>query len=171
MIRLNEAAYQEVGRRGCGPMETFLLGVRIKLWPLFQSEMGAHVESLKKLADSAAGTMLSRGNVRDTVVRAAAQRYAILFSSILALIGDEEEPMLFMNLSRLRQELTRLITVQAGKVRDPTQNAIYLSTTYEVILQALSMGPRPNIHPKAQTETAFWREREEEARRRIASSQ
>lgn len=51
-------------------METFLLGNRIALWPLFQSEMGAHVESLKKLADAAEGTFLSRGNVRDPVVRA-----------------------------------------------------------------------------------------------------
>jgi vacuolar protein sorting-associated protein 52 len=77
MIRLNEAAYQEVGRRGCGPMEAFLLGIRIKLWPLFQSEMGAHVESLKKLADSATGTMLSRGSVRDTVVRAVSRTSSI----------------------------------------------------------------------------------------------
>jgi hypothetical protein len=38
----------------------------------------------------------------------------------------------------------------------------------ELLVQS---GPRPNIHPKAQMETAFWREREEEARRRIASSQ
>lgn len=171
MIRLNEAAYQEVCRRSCGPMETFLVGVRMSLWPLFQSEMSAHVESLKTLADSATGSMFARGNVRDPVVRAAAQRYAIMFSSILALIGDDEEPMLFINLGRLRQELTRLITVQAAKVKDPVQNAIYLSTSYEAILQTLSSGPRPNTHPKAQTETAFWREREEEARRRIASSQ
>ena len=68
-------------------METFLLGVRIKLWPLFQSEMGAHVESLKKLADSAAGTMLSRGNVRDTVVRAVSR-------ASLIRICDSTEPHL-----------------------------------------------------------------------------
>lgn len=69
MIRLNEAAYQEVARRGCFPMEMFLIGVRMTLWPVFQSEMDAHVESLKKLADSATGTMLSRGNVRDSLVK------------------------------------------------------------------------------------------------------
>ncbi|KAG8858375.1 hypothetical protein FRB91_009827 [Serendipita sp. 411] len=171
MIRFNEAAYQEAGKRGCTPLETFLVGLRISLWPTFQSEMSAHVESLKKLADAATGSMLVRGNIRDTVVRAAAQRYATLFSAMLALLGEEEEPMLFLNLSRLRQELTRLISVQAGKVRDPTQKAIYLSTTYEAVLQILSNGPKPNTHPKAQTETAFWREREEEARRRIASTQ
>ena len=112
MIRLNEAAYQEVCRRDCGPMEAFLVGIRMLLWPLFQSEMGAHVDSLKALADSATGSMFARGNIRDPVVRAvhpflspcwistnqhqAAQRYAIMFSSILALIGNEEEPMLFI---------------------------------------------------------------------------
>jgi hypothetical protein len=80
-----------------------------------------------------------------------------MFSSILALIGDDEEPMLFIkcvftkltrnllvdsflhSLGRLRQELTRLITVQAAKIKDPVQNAIYLSTTYEAILQTLSV--------------------------------
>jgi hypothetical protein len=81
MIRLNEAAYAEVGKRGCGPMETFLLGIRMSLWPLFQTEMGAHVESLKKLADSAAGTLLSRGNVRDPVVRAVSYIFAINVNS------------------------------------------------------------------------------------------
>ncbi|CCA73324.1 related to SAC2 protein [Serendipita indica DSM 11827] len=171
MIRLNEAVYRETGRRSCPPLEGFLIGVRMKLWPLFQTEMGAHVESLKKLADAATGSMLVRGNVRDPVVRAAAQRYAILFSAIVALLDEDDEPMLFLNLSRLRQELTRLISVQAGKVRDQTQKAIYLSTTYEAILQTLSMVARPTVHPKMQTETAFWREREEEARRRIASTQ
>lgn len=70
MIRLNEAAYHEVCRRSCGPMETFMVGIRMSLWPLFQSEMGAHVESLKTLADSATGSMFARGNVRDPVVRA-----------------------------------------------------------------------------------------------------
>lgn len=34
----------------------------------------------------------------------------------------------------------------------------------------LKNGPRPATHPKAQMEIAFWREREEEARRRIAST-
>jgi hypothetical protein len=43
------------------------------------------------------------------------------------------------SLGRLRQELTRLITVQAAKIKDPVQNAIYLSTTYEAILQTLSV--------------------------------
>ena len=70
MIRLNEEAYREVCRRSCGPMEIFLVGVRMQLWPVFQSEMGAHVDSLKALADSATGSMFARGNVRDTVVRA-----------------------------------------------------------------------------------------------------
>ena len=70
MIRLNEAVYREAGRRSCPPLEGFLVGARMKLWPLFQTEMGAHVESVKKLADAATGSMLVRGNVRDPVVRA-----------------------------------------------------------------------------------------------------
>lgn len=62
-------------------METFLVGIRMSLWPLFQSEMGAHVDSLKALADSATGSMFARGNVRDPVVRAV--RYVLDVCSTL----------------------------------------------------------------------------------------
>lgn len=31
-------------------------------------------------------------------------------------------------------------------------------------------GPRPTSHPKAQSELAYWRERDEEARRRVVST-
>jgi len=170
MIRLNEAAFKEVELRRCPPLETFLLNLRMSMWPVLQKEMSAHVDSLKTLADSAGGSFLMRGNVRDSIVQAVAHRYAILFASMLALIEDDDEPMLFTNLTRLRQELVRLITSQASKARDPTQAAAYQSTMYESLLQTLSVGPRPIIHPRAQMETAFWREREEEARRRLAST-
>jgi len=170
MIRLNEAAFKEVELRRCPPLETFLLSLRMSMWPAFQKEMSAHVHSLKALADSAGGSFLTRGNVRDSSVQAVAHRYAILFASMLALIEDDDEPMLFTNLLRLRQELVRLITSQASKASDPAQAAAYQSTIYERLLQTLTVGPRPTIHPRAQVETAFWREREEEARRRLAST-
>lgn len=69
MIRLNEAAFGEVELRRCPPLETFLLGLRMSMWPAFQKEMSAHVDSLKALADSTAGSFLTRGNVRDSNVQ------------------------------------------------------------------------------------------------------
>lgn len=42
---------------------------------------------------------------------------------------------------RLRQELVRLITSQASKVRDPARAAAYQSTIYEALLQTLSVCP------------------------------
>jgi len=70
MIRLNEAAFGEVELRRCPPLETFLLSLRMSMWPVFQKEMSAHVDSLKALADSAGGSFLTRGNVKDSNVQA-----------------------------------------------------------------------------------------------------
>ena len=73
------------------------------------------------------------------------------------------------SLLRLRQELTNLITVHTDKIADPTAKATVQSTIYEAVLQGLSKGSQQVSHPKAQSEVAFWKEREEQARRRILS--
>lgn len=52
MIRTTDAVLVESSKRGCAPLEPFLLGLRMQLWPLFQKGMSDNVESLKKLADS-----------------------------------------------------------------------------------------------------------------------
>lgn len=55
MIRLTDAVLDESSKRGCTPLEGFLLGLRMQLWPLFQKGMSDSVDSLKKLADSGGG--------------------------------------------------------------------------------------------------------------------
>jgi len=172
MIRLLENVLGEVQQRDCPPLETFTLGLRLTLWPAFQKDMHLHVESVKRLADGASGGgfLSSKPTVRDATVQSVAHRYTVMFTSFVTLTENEEETMIFSNLTRLRTELTRLIVSQSAKVKDPAQMAAYQSTMYETLLQALSKGPRPTTHPKAQTEIAYWREREEEARRRIASA-
>jgi hypothetical protein len=50
-------------------LETFLLGLRMSMWPVFQKEMSVHVDSLKALADSAGGSFLTRGNIKDSNVQ------------------------------------------------------------------------------------------------------
>jgi len=179
MIRLSDAAHKECNSRGCVPLEEFFLGLRFQLWPLFQKQMSDNVDSLKKLVDSggAGGVSLAgmfsggaKGNVRDEVVHMVAARYATLFSSVIALSGEEEEVMLFSNLQRMRQELNRLIMTQASRIRDPVQSAAFTSTLCGSLLHLISSGERLNTHPKAQAELSFWREREEQARRRVAST-
>lgn len=76
----------------------------------------------------------------------------------------------FPSLLRLRQELTKLIASYTDKITDPVAKATAQSTVYDALLQGLSKGPHLVSHPKAQSEIAFWREREEEARRRIVST-
>jgi hypothetical protein len=53
MIRLTDAVhYEAIVRRGCFPLESFLLALRMQLWPLFQKQMSDNVDSLRGLADS-----------------------------------------------------------------------------------------------------------------------
>ena len=71
MIRLLENMLHEVQKRDCPPLETFTLGLRLTMWPIFQKEMNAHLESVKKLADGAgsAGFLSSKPSVRDATIQ------------------------------------------------------------------------------------------------------
>lgn len=127
MIRATDAVLDEASKRGCAPLEPFLLNLRMQLWPLFQKGMSDNVESLKKLADSGGGntgafagfgaSMFGGGKqsvnegvvqmvhprraspLRDTCAYTpclqVSERYATLFSSVIAL-SAEEESMLFV---------------------------------------------------------------------------
>ncbi|QRW15915.1 vacuolar protein sorting-associated protein, Vps52/Sac2 family protein [Rhizoctonia solani] len=169
MIRLNENVYLEAERRGCGPLETFLLGQRLAMWPLFQKDMGVQVDSLKKLAENAVGGYLSRSGIKDSAVQVIINRYASLFIACVRLSSEGDETMLFSNVLRLRQELAKLIINQSKKIKDSAQSSTYLSTTYELLLSRLSVAGNV-VHPRAQSEASHWRELEEEARRRIGAT-
>lgn len=90
MIRINEAVLFETQKRECGPLEGFLIGLRLSMWPMFQKEMGAHVESLKKLVDGAGAGYISRGAaLKDSwiqLVRVHTSTWRPL-SSVLSLSG------------------------------------------------------------------------------------
>ncbi len=59
MIRLTEDVMVEVQKRGCGPLENFIFGIRIQMWPVFQKLMAEHIDALKKYTDGT-GTGLFR---------------------------------------------------------------------------------------------------------------
>ncbi|KAI0775920.1 Vps52-domain-containing protein [Trametes elegans] len=170
MIRLTEDVMSEVQRRNCGPLETYVFTIRLKMWPAFQKLMAEHIDSLKKFADGATASYFRRGTTTDTAVSSICRRYVNVFNSFVALTDQAEETMIFSNLLRLRQELSKLIVTHTDKLTDPAAKARALCQFYELLLQGLSNGPHPASHPKAQSELAYWRQRDEEARRRVAST-
>ncbi|OSC96811.1 Vps52-domain-containing protein [Trametes coccinea BRFM310] len=170
IIRLTEDVVAEVQRRGCGPLETYIFALRLKMWPAFQKLMSEHVDSLKKFAEGATSGYFRRGTTTDAAVSSICRRYVAVFNSFVALTDQAEETMIFSNLLRLRQELSKLIVTHTDKQTDPAAKARALSKFYEELLQGLSNGPHPTSHPKAQSELAYWRQRDEEARRRVAST-
>ena len=60
MIRLTEEVMGEVQKRGCQPLETFLFGLRLQMWPLFQKAMTVQIEGVKNVAEGAAGGYFRR---------------------------------------------------------------------------------------------------------------
>ncbi|KAJ3551339.1 hypothetical protein NM688_g4759 [Phlebia brevispora] len=176
MIRLTEDVMLEVQKRGCSPLETFIFTIRLKMWPVWQKGMADHIEGVRKLVESATGgggalgAMWRKTTLSEATVKTICQRYVVMFNTFVALTSQQEETMIFSNLLRLRQELTKLIAAYTDKMADPTAKATAQSTLYDALLQGLSKGVHTVSHPKAQSEIAFWKEREEEARRRIVST-
>lgn len=60
MTRLTEDIVEEVQKRNCPPLESFVFGIRLQMWPVFQKAMTEHVEALKKLAEGSSASYFSR---------------------------------------------------------------------------------------------------------------
>lgn len=60
MIRLTEDVMMEVQKRGCAPLESYIFGLRLQMWPVFQKAMAEHIDALKKLAEGANASYFSR---------------------------------------------------------------------------------------------------------------
>ncbi|EPQ59401.1 hypothetical protein GLOTRDRAFT_55363 [Gloeophyllum trabeum ATCC 11539] len=168
MIRLTEDVMAEVQIRECPPLESFIFKIRLEMWPIFQKAMAEHVESLKKLAEGTASGFFSRGTVTtDPQVATICQRYVTIFNSFIALTQQPEETMIFSNLSRLRQEIEKLVVSHSEKIGDPKRQATTQSRLYELVLQGLNRRSTSVAHPKVQAEIEHWRKREEDARKKI----
>lgn len=170
MIRLTEAVITEVQKRDCPPLENFLFTMRLQLWPAFQKVMSEHCDALRKLAEGGTTSYFNRAaSTTDASVANICNRYVVMFNSFVILTDQEEETMIFSNLLRLRQELTKLIARHTENIHDDVAKATKQSAMYEVLLQGLNKGIHLSTHPKSQKEIAYWAEKEEEARRRIVS--
>ncbi|WRT68488.1 uncharacterized protein IL334_005464 [Kwoniella shivajii] len=172
MIRLNDNLLSVADSRGCLPLISYLTGWKLSLWPVYRKEMDNHIDSLKKLADDAEGKGLASfigKSIKDGQVRQVSKKYGEMFSCVVALSQQAEEAMMFSSMTRLRNELIRLLTAQSGKIKSLPEKHSFLSSIYEIIMYELVSGPGQTTHPKLQSELSYFRTREEEARRRISA--
>jgi len=171
MIRLAEDVILEIQKRNCPPVEFFVFSLRLKMWPVFQKSMSDHIDALKKLAEGTSSGYFSRAQTTsDASVTGICKRYTTFFNSLVNLTDQEEETMIFSNLLRLRQELSKLILRHTNNINDTVAKATTQSQIYEIILQGLSKGAHLSVHPKSQQEIAYWANLEEESRRKIISA-
>ena len=57
----------EIQKRSCQPLETFVFGLRLQMWPLFQRAMSEQIEGLKKIAEGAGGGYFRRATTTSDV--------------------------------------------------------------------------------------------------------
>ncbi|KAG6903492.1 hypothetical protein C0995_005515 [Termitomyces sp. Mi166 len=170
MIRLMEDVVVEVQKRNCPPVEFYVFGLRLQMWPVFQKAMAENADALKKLAEGGGSGYFSRAiATTDAGVSSICRRYTAMFSSFVQLTEQEEETMIFANLLRLRQELTKLILRHTNSITDVVKKATALSSIYESLLKGLSKDTL-SAHPKSQQEIAYWANLHEEAKRKIVSA-
>ncbi|THV08393.1 vacuolar sorting protein [Dendrothele bispora CBS 962.96] len=170
MIRLTERVLAEVENRECPPGITFLFGIRLQLWPVFQKLMNENIEAVKRVAEGSGSGYFSRAvTIAEGTVKHLCNRYVTLFTAFVSLTDQEEETMIFSNLLRVRQELEKVIQKYVGQISDAIAKGTTQTMIYEVILQGLNKGVQSAAHPKSQHEIAYWSKLEEEARRKLIS--
>ncbi len=60
MIRLIEDVAAEIENRACPAAVTFMFGIRMDLWPVFQKVMSENIDGVKKLAEGGGSSYFSR---------------------------------------------------------------------------------------------------------------
>ncbi|KDR83878.1 hypothetical protein GALMADRAFT_236339 [Galerina marginata CBS 339.88] len=172
MIRLAEDVVTEIQKRHSPPAETYVFGLTLQMWPVFQKGMTEHIDSLKKLADGTGSGYFSRTSTTTTDARVEniCGQYVVFFNSFVFLTDNETENMIFSNLLRLRQEVAKLIIRHTGQTSDVLVKAKEQSRFYGILLQGLSKGTHHTAHLKLQQEIAHWAYLEEETKRKIVSA-
>ncbi|KJA29930.1 hypothetical protein HYPSUDRAFT_153092 [Hypholoma sublateritium FD-334 SS-4] len=171
MIRIAEDIVAEIQKRHCPPAETYVFGLSLQMWPIFQKGMTEHIESVKKLAEGTSSGYFGRSSTTtDTMVENICGQYVVFFNSFVFLTDSEADNMIFSNLLRLRQEIAKLIVRHTTQGNDTLVKARQQSKFYEILLQGLSKGTHHTAHMKLQQEIAHWAYLEEDTRRKIVSA-
>lgn len=100
MIRLNGAIMHKLLIAECPSslMESYLMGIKLDLWPLFQKQVGQQVDSVRKLTGAASSEsqgLWGKSGLKDSVVSAVVKKYISLFNSVTQLTTEEDEDMVF----------------------------------------------------------------------------
>ena len=98
IIRLTEDIVSEVQKRGCGPLETYIFTLRLKMWPVFQKLMAEHVDALKKFAEGASAGYFRRSGTSDAAVSSV--------STLPAHVNRRQAFERYMSLARFLFDIT-----------------------------------------------------------------
>lgn len=156
MIRLTEDVASELESRRCPPAVSFIFGLRMNLWPVFQTCMSQNIDSVGKLAAGGGGYFSRAAPLTDVRVSVVTRQFVSLFNAFVALTQQGEETMIFQkcvllrdsdgqyvdhlrSLLRLRQEVVKLIQRYAEQLTDPSQQSTTLAKTYDSVLQGLTV--------------------------------
>ncbi|KAI0307267.1 vacuolar sorting protein [Multifurca ochricompacta] len=148
------------------PVIPLLTMIRVTEEVMSERAMTDQIEGLKKVAEGVAGGYFRRASMAsDATITTICKRYVALFLCLVMLTEQNEETMIFSNLLRLRQELTRLIEAHTDKLSEASAKARARSAVYDELLQGLMRAFRAAPHHlRAQSELVYWREKEEGAR-------
>lgn len=114
MIRIAEDIVAEIQKRHCPTAETYVFGLSLQMWPIFQKGMTEHIESVKKLAEGTSLGYFGRSstttdamveNVRfkvtnwplttcSYIIKICGQ-YVVFFNSFVFLTDSEADNMIF----------------------------------------------------------------------------
>ncbi|KAF8192463.1 vacuolar sorting protein [Pholiota molesta] len=171
MIRVAEDIVAEIQKRHCPLAETYVFGLSLQMWPVFQKVMTEHIDSVRKLAEGTSTGYFGRSSTTtDAMVENICKQYVVFFNSFVYLTDSEADNMIFSNLLRLRQEVAKLIVRHTTQNNDALAKAKEQSKIYGILLQGLSKGTQHTAHLKLQQEIAHWAYLEEETKRKIVSA-
>lgn len=108
MIRLNETL---LSLSQCPPLESYLISLRLLLWPTFAKGMTVEIDSLKKINGtypikggvfsgnsggvSSGGGKVFGTNVKDSTVLVVGVRFVEMFNAAVVLTNEVDEEMVF----------------------------------------------------------------------------
>jgi hypothetical protein len=140
-VRLNQHFAFELQRRKVPPMEGYINGTSMLLWPRFQMVMDVHCESLRRatasLPGKPAGSALSltSGPIMQSIApHQITQRFATFMQGILALSGEagDDEPV-HNSLGRLRNDFESYLTKLSKGFAEVKKRERFLVNNYSLV--------------------------------------
>jgi hypothetical protein len=111
-------------------LDSFLQGLNLLLWPKFQSIMGLHIDSLKKLD-------VKKVFNKDPNIHFITRRYAEFLCSILVLNQGFDDGLLLHSLSRLKSEYEGFLTHLSMEFPDAKLGFVSWINNIDCILSTL----------------------------------